>query len=73
MWEMIFKFDIIKDNYMGFMIWVIECGWDIFKYGIDLNLIIDYFEKYDFVYMIDDVFKSGKLILIFNFFCYCDI
>lgn len=72
MWETILKFDITKDNYMGLMTWAIERGRDTPKYGTDLNLTIDYPEKYDPAYTTDDVPKSGKLILTLNLLCYCD-
>lgn len=72
MWETILKFEINTDNYMALMTWAIERGRDTPKYGTDLNLTIDYPEKYDPSYTTDDLPKNGKLHLTLNLLCYCD-
>jgi hypothetical protein len=72
MWETILKFEINDDNYMDVMRWTIERGRETPKYGTDLNITIDYPEKYDPSYTTDDVPVGGKLHLTLNNLCYCD-
>ncbi|KAH8886572.1 oxidoreductase, FAD-binding protein [Thozetella sp. PMI_491] len=72
MWERVLKFDINRENYMDIMTWSIERGRDTPKYGTDLNLTIDYPEKYDPRYTTDAIPPSGKLHLTLNLLCYCD-
>ncbi|TPX18105.1 uncharacterized protein E0L32_011829 [Thyridium curvatum] len=72
MWETILKFDINSDNYTELMTWTIERGRDTPRYGTDLNITIDYPEKYDPSYTTDDIPKSGKLCMTLNLLCYCD-
>ncbi|KAF5575480.1 6-hydroxy-D-nicotine oxidase [Fusarium pseudocircinatum] len=72
MWEKTLKFVINDDNYMALMSWAIERGRDTPKYGTDLNLTIDYREKYDPAYTTDDVPPNATLVLTLNNLCYTD-
>ncbi|KAH7165256.1 oxidoreductase, FAD-binding protein [Dactylonectria macrodidyma] len=72
MWERILKFEINSDNYMALMSWAIERGRDTPKYGTDLNLTIDYPEKYDPSYTTDAIPVNGKLNMTLNLLCYTD-
>ena len=72
MWERVLKFEINADNYMALMSWAIERGRDTPKYGTDLNLTIDYPEKFDPSYTSDAVPTAGKLHLTLNLLCYSD-
>ncbi|KAM3414782.1 hypothetical protein BST61_g9933 [Cercospora zeina] len=72
MWETTLRFEINNDNYMDLMRWTIERGRETPKYGTDLNITIDYPEKYDPSFTTDDIPKSGKLWLTLNNLCYCD-
>lgn len=71
MWERTFKFDI-GDKYEELMTWTIERGRDTPKYGTDLNITIDYPEKYDPRYTSDAVPPGAKLQMNLNLLCYCD-
>jgi len=72
MWERTFKFEINTDNYETLMTWAIESGRSTPKYGTDLNLTIDYPEKYDPRFTTDDVPPSRKLHMSLNLLCYTD-
>lgn len=72
MWEKVLKFEINNDNYMPLMTWAIERGRETPKYGTDLNLTIDYPEKYDPAYTTDAVPAGGKLHMTLNLLCYTD-
>ncbi|KJK79276.1 hypothetical protein H634G_05516 [Metarhizium anisopliae BRIP 53293] len=72
MWETILKFEINSANYLPLMTWAIERGRDTPKYGTDLNMTIDYPEKYDPKYTTDEAPKHGKLQMTLNILCYCD-
>lgn len=72
MWERTLKFEIRDDNYMALMSWAIERGRDTPKYGTDLNLTIDYPEKYDPRYTTDNVPPNAKLQMSLNLLCYTD-
>ncbi|RSL38637.1 hypothetical protein CEP53_014707 [Fusarium sp. AF-6] len=72
MWERILKFVINSDNYMTLMSLDIERGRDTPKYGTDLNLTIDYPEKFDPAYTTDAVPPNAKLHMTLNLQCYCD-
>ncbi|KAH8703029.1 oxidoreductase, FAD-binding protein [Talaromyces proteolyticus] len=72
MWERILKFEVNSDNYETLMTWSIERGRDTPKYGTDLNLTIDYPQKYDPAYTTDDVPPGAKLHLTLNLLCYTD-
>ncbi|KAJ9642673.1 hypothetical protein H2204_002321 [Knufia peltigerae] len=71
MWERIFKFEL-GDKYEELMTWAIERGRDTPKYGTDLNLTIDYPEKYDPSYTTDEIPAGAKLVLTLNLLCYAD-
>jgi hypothetical protein len=60
MWERTFKFDI-RDQYEALMTFFIERGRDTPRYGTDLNLTIDYPEKYDPAHTTDDIPVAEKL------------
>ncbi|UPK96345.1 hypothetical protein LCI18_007280 [Fusarium solani-melongenae] len=72
MWERSLKFEINSDNYMTLMSWAIERGRDTPKYGTDLNLTIDYPEKFDPAYTTDAIPPNAKLHMTLNLQCYCD-
>ncbi|KAF5025076.1 hypothetical protein F66182_2845 [Fusarium sp. NRRL 66182] len=72
MWERILKFEMNSDNYMTLMSWAVERGRDTPKYGTDLNLTIDYPEKFDPAYTTDHVPPNGKLHMTLNLLCYSD-
>ncbi|KAJ3467746.1 hypothetical protein MRS44_005310 [Fusarium solani] len=63
---------INSDNYMTLMSWAIERGRDTPKYGTDLNLTIDYPEKFDPAYTTDAIPPNAKLHMTLNLQCYCD-
>jgi len=71
MWERTFKFEV-GDKYEELMTWTIERGRDTPKYGTDLNITIDYLEKYDPRYTTDDVPSGAKLHMNLNLLCYTD-
>ena len=71
MWERTFKFDI-RDKYESLMTYFIERGRDTPKYGTDLNLTIDYPEKYDPAYTSDDIPPKKRLHMTLNLLCYTD-
>lgn len=73
MWERIFKFEINSKNYETLMTWAIERGRDTPKYGTDLNLTIDYPEKYNPTYTTDAVPPNAKLSMTLNLLCYSDV
>ncbi|KAL7757148.1 hypothetical protein ACKLNR_011675 [Fusarium oxysporum f. sp. zingiberi] len=72
MWERILRFEINSDNYMTLMSWAIERRRDTPKYSTDLNLTIDYPEKFDPAYTTDVVPPNGKLHMTLNLLCYSD-
>jgi FAD/FMN-containing dehydrogenase len=71
MWERTFKFDI-RDSYEDLMTYFIERGRDTPRYGTDLNLTIDYPEKYDPAYTTDAIPESKTLHMTLNLLCYSD-
>ena len=71
MWERIFKFEL-GNKYEELMTWAIERGRDTPKYGTDLNLTIDFAEKYDPSYTTDEIPAGAKLVLTLNLLCYTD-
>lgn len=71
MWERIFKFEL-GNKYEELMTWAIERGRDTPKYGTDLNLTIDFAEKYDPSYTTDEIPAGAKLVLTLNLLCYSD-
>jgi FAD/FMN-containing dehydrogenase len=73
MWERIFKFEINKHNYETLMTWAIERGRDTPKWWTDLNLTIDYPEKYNPAWTTDTVPPNSKLVLTLNLLCYSDV
>jgi FAD/FMN-containing dehydrogenase len=73
MWERIFKFEINSDNYETLMTWAIERGHDTPKWWTDLNLTIDYPEKYNPACITDAVPTNSKLVMTLNLLCYSDV
>ncbi|KAF9888272.1 hypothetical protein FE257_008842 [Aspergillus nanangensis] len=71
LWERVFRFDI-GDQYEALMTWAIERGRDTPKYGTDLNLTIDFPEKYDPAYTTDAVPEGARLQLTLNLLCWSD-
>ncbi|RMZ84309.1 hypothetical protein DV738_g502, partial [Chaetothyriales sp. CBS 135597] len=71
MWERTFKFDI-RDKYEALMTFFIERGRDTPRYRTDLNLTIDYPEKYDPAYTTDDIPPNRTLHMTLNLLCYTD-
>ncbi len=72
MWERSFKFEIDDHSYERLMTWTIERGRHTPKYGTDLNITIDYPEKYNPRYTTDDIPPGAKLHLNLNLLCYTD-
>ncbi|RAK71444.1 FAD-binding oxidoreductase [Aspergillus fijiensis CBS 313.89] len=72
MWERTFKFEIDDNSYEPLMTWTIERGRHTPKYGTDLNITIDYPEKYDPQYDSDEIPAGAKLHLNLNLLCYTD-
>lgn len=71
MWERTFRFDI-RDKYEALMTYFIERGRDTPRYGTDLNLTIDYPEKYDPAYTTDEIPPARTLHMTLNLLCYTD-
>lgn len=72
MWEKMLKFEINDENYIDLMTWAIEAGRETPKYGTDLNITIDWKEKYDPRFTTEAIPEGATLNLTLNLQCYTD-